>query len=805
MTSTRLRRFALAVLVSAAWPLPVLAQSASNSATETSADADEIVVTATRRAGSVQDAPLAIAAFDAEALAARSIATVEDVGALAAGVQIARYQGDTSIYIRGIGTPSIIAGNDSSTAAYLDGAYLSRAAAIGPAFFDVARIEVLRGPQGTLYGRNATGGAVNIVTQAPNRELSGDAALTIGNYGQVRAHAAIGGPLSSALRARLAIQTEQRGGYATAVRPGPGGQDERDKVDDRRDVGVRLTLAADLGSDAELTLFGDYYSADDQANVFYYASAGYAEGNPSWYASREGAQTAPYFQIKNAGRVTARKSRELFADTAYANDVEVWGLGGRLRWALGGAELQLLGGYRQTGTASRNEFDLSDTFNTYVGRAEDHWQWNVDMQLASSGDQAVSWILGAGYFREDNLIDNDVFGDFWEPILIQGLTDLQTAGVLPPFPVVIPQTTACCELQLSGQQSTEAFAAYAEGEWAASDALTLRLGGRYSWERRDGAQRFELLFRPDIRFAPEVAFFPNAVSNDRDTAQPDPFGFIVAPVRGPATFDAFTPKLALEYRTNRDLLIYASAQRGFKSGGYNIGSSQRDPYQPETIWSYELGAKFQSSDGKITLNTAAFYYDYSNLQAQDSVANQPIIRNVGKARVLGFEVEARVNPAPGVQLEASLTHLDASFTKGALTEPLLPAPLTQPPGSVVRNLDGLHLPRAPRWKLGSAVQWTGEVGEAGQIQARLSYVWQSKVYFTIFNIDAASEPGYGLLDARLAYSGADRRWSIALFGKNLTNEAYFTNQILTGTVYGGEFVGSMGPPRTYGIELRANF
>lgn len=794
---------AVSMMALAAVSAPAFAQGMAGDQEVAASDPAEglIVVTATRREGTLQDAPLAVTALGRDAMEERSIASVEDVGNLTAGVQIARYQGDTSIFIRGIGTPSIIAGNDSSTAAYLNGTYLSRGAAIGPSFFDVERVEVLRGPQGTLYGRNATGGAVNIVTRTPGETLEGDARLTLGNYDLVRFSGGVGGPLSEGLRARIAVQGETRGGYATVIRADDSTQD----VDDAENIAARLTLEADLGPDAVLTLMGDYFRADDRANVYYYASAGYAEGDPSWYLTREGSQTFPYFLIKNTGRVTERKSRDLFADTPYHNDVEVWGMTGDLKWNIGDYDLQLLASYRETTTDSKNEFDLSDSFNTYVGRAEDHWQFTGDVQLSSPADGAFSWILGASYFREENVIDNDVFGDFWEPILTQGLLDLQAAGVIPTFPVVIPQTPLCCELQLSGEQETEAFAIFADADFAISDRLTARFGGRYSWEQRDGAQRFELLILPDIRFAPETAFFPNAVTDDRNAAQPDPFGFLVAPVRGPSTFEAFTPKFGLDIEPTDDLLIYATVQRGFKSGGYNIGSSQQDPFEPEKIWSYELGMKGEFADGAVQLNSALFYYDYTNLQAQDSVANQPIIRNVGKARVTGFEVESVIRAGGGLTLEANATYLDAVFTQGQLTEPLSPAPLTQAPGSVLRDLDGLRLPRAPKWKIGGALQWDGDLDNGGELMARVSYTWQSKIYFTIFNIDAASEPAYGLLDARLAYTTPSGQWTLAAFGKNLTDEAYFTNQILTGTVYGAEFVGPLAPPRTYGLEAIVRF
>jgi len=773
-----------------------------------------VTVTATRREENIQQTGSSVSALDGDALLERTIDSVEDVADMMPGLQVATYQGDTSIFIRGIGTPVIIAGADSSTATYLDGVFLSRAAAIGPVFFDVERLEVLRGPQGTLYGRNATGGAVNIITKGPSEEFEGEARLILGNYNRTSAFAALGGPLADGLRARVAVQKDDRDGYTTVHLPRTGlPATQPDRTFDAEDIHnwrARLTVEADLSEDVMLTLKGDYFKADDRANVFHFASLGYQDEVPGWLGTREGSQTIPYFLFKNSGRISEPASRDIFSAVDYYNDTIVWGLSGQLDWAIGDYDLKLIAGYKDTNPEFQNSFDLGDTFNTYIRRAEDHQQWNADFQFSSPDDQRFSWIVGGGVFNEDNDIENNIFGDFWEPILIQGLTDLQAANVLPPFPVDIPQTNLCCELHLNGAQETEAYNLYIDARYELTDTLTLRGGVRYSEEERDGRQAFDLAFLPAmaggdlVRFAPNVLFFPNAVSDSRDGVQPDPFGFVVAPVDGPAKFDATTPKISLEWTPNADTLVYASAQQGFKSGGYNIGSSQRTPFEPEEIWAYEVGTKASLMDQRLRLNAAAFLYDYTNLQAQDSIGNQPIIRNVGKAEVKGAEVEFAALLTDVFKIDGAVTYLDAVFTEGLLTEPLRPAPLSQAPGTLVRDLDGLRLPRAPEWKANIGVQ--ADFGAfKGDVTLRADYAWQDKIYFTVFNIDAASQDSYGVWRARASYSPAGERYQIAVFGENLSDETYFTNQILTGTVYGAEFVGSLGAPMTYGIEISTQF
>lgn len=792
-------------------------QAASNaSPARSSAVLEETIVTATRRLTDAQTTAASLTAVDSNWLSDRSVQSIEQIADFTPGLQIATYQGDTSIFIRGIGTPVIIGGNDSSTAAYLDGVYLSRAAAIGPAFFDVDRVEVLRGPQGTLYGRNATGGAVNIITKGPTEEFSGDARLILGNYDRMQFSGAVSGALTDRVRARAAVQYEHRDGYTeVGLERGdlPPSQPRHSfDAEDKEDFSVRLKLEADLSETAMLTITGDYYRADDRANVFHYASAGYGdELGPGWYDTREGSQTLAYFAVKNSGEVAEAESRDYLSAAPFYNETEVWGITGQLDWELGEYDLQVIANYKDTNPDFQNSFDASELWLSYYRRAEDHQQHSIDFQVSSPQGGRFTWVAGGGYFSEENDITNNVYGDFWEPILTQGLLDLQAAGVIPEFPVSIPETTLCCELHLNGASETEAFAFYFDSSYQLTDTVSLIAGIRYSEEERDGFQHFDLEFLPatpggeQVRFAPVAALFPNAISDSREGVQPDPFGFVVAPVEGPTTFDDYTPKAGIEWAASDEIFVYGTIQKGFKSGGYNIGSSQRTPFEPEEVWSYEVGVKADLLENRLRVNTAAFFYDYKNLQAQDSIGNQPIIRNVGKAEVKGAEVEFIALLSESFQLDGSLTYVSAEFTEGELTEPLRPAPPSEPAGSVVRDLDGLQLPRAPEWKLNIGGQYTHLLDNGGEMNLRLDYGWQDKIYFTVFNIDAASQDSYGLLKARASYTAADGGYTVAVFGDNLTDEEYFGNQILTGTVYGAEFVGPMGSPRTYGVEFSVNF
>jgi iron complex outermembrane receptor protein len=773
---------------------------------DTAKPIEEIVVTATRRARSLQEMGETASAFTDVDLSDRLIQDFADLNRADPSVNIATFNGETSVFIRGIGTPLIIAGNDSSVGTYLDGVFLSRGAAIEPAFFDVERVEILKGPQGTLYGRNATGGAVNILTKDPTDTLSMNGDVTLGNYDRARFSGAIAGPLSDRIGARLAVRVERRDGYTDGHRADGSTVD----LEDRKDVAVRAKVRADLSDAISLGITGDYYEADDRAMVWHYGSAGYQDEVPGWLNTREGAQALAYFALKSTGRASEAKSRDLFVDAPYYNETKVWGVTGDVDWEIDGHELTLIANYRKTHPKMQNEFDLSDAFANVYQREEDHWQRSIEGLLSSPSQGRLQWIAGAYYFEEKNVVTNNAFGNFWEPILSAGLEQLVAAGVIPPIPTDVPESDLCCALRLNGQQETEAWAAYLDTTLDVTDVLTLKLGGRYSREQRDGAQLFDLVVLPAspgagvTRFAPNALLFPNAISDSREGVVNDPFGFVVAPNNGPKTFSAFTPKIGIEYEMSENVLGYLNVQRGFKSGGYNIGSGQRDPFAPEKIWSYEAGVKSDLFDDLVRFNAAYFFYDYTNLQAQDAINNQPQVRNVGEAEVQGADVQAILRLTDSMRLEGTLTYLHTRFKEGELTEPSRPAPASAPPGSVVRDLSGLEFIRAPEWKYSLAAEYAGHL-PWGDTLLRVDYTWQSKTYFTVFNIDAGAEGSYGLLSARARWTGRDSRWAVTVFGDNLTDETYFSNLIISGAYYGGEFIGPLGPPRTFGVELSYDY
>ena len=783
---------------------------------------EEVVVTAQRRENNLQAVGAAVSALSGAQLAERSIANMQDVGLLNPALQVSIYQGEASVFVRGIGTPIIVGGSESSTATYLDGAYVARPAAVAAAFFDLGDVQILRGPQGTLYGRNATGGSVLLNSRRPSDVFEGEARLIVGDYDRVAVFGAISGPLSEQLSARLAVQMEDRTGYTKVTRP----NGTRTDVEDRRDLTSRLSLSFKANDNLTLDATTDYYRARDRAQVFQYAGRGYADllANPATYYTLFPI-IQPWLAFNSTGRQSPALSRREFGDLPYFNRPEIWGATIKATYQLGKAELSSITGYRRTRTNFRDDIDLTDAFASSITRSENHWQFTEDLQANIEVSDRLSAILGATYLKEEGRLTNEFDGPFFPPLL-QGLS------AQLPF-LGIPTTgygPGCCQLRLNGETGTRALSAFVDGRFKITDRLQLTGGVRYSHERRSGAQEFGV-FRSPV---------PNPLLGA--------LGFYNVTDLEPVTFKATTPHVALEYQASDNLLLYTSANRGFKAGGFNIGSPQNNAYNPEKIWSYEVGAKSELFDRRLRLNLAAFYYDYTDLQVQDSVGQSTIIRNTGSATIKGIEIEALARPTSRLELEVGFSWLNAEFGSFNLIEPNRPVlynpfapgvapaaavlltpgskvvafsptfglvPVGAPPGfapgtpfiqsfSAVVNLGGNRLPRAPRYKASVGVSYHFPLG-SGDLKVRADYAWQDDVYFTVYNIPTAAQDAYAVVKMRATWRPNAKNWSVSVFGDNLTNEKALTNGILTGQVYGGIVIGNLIPPRTAGLELNIKF
>lgn len=717
--------------------LPALAQ-------DTARALDDIVVTATRMGETrLQDTPLAVSAITGDALSDRGIGDIQDLKSYVPSLQVSDLSGFTQLYMRGIGSNIVFVGSDPSTTIHVDGVYMARPLAYFNDFLDVERVEVLRGPQGTLYGRNSVGGTINVISRKPATELEGQVQVVGGTHETYGVKGYISGPLSeSGVRASLAADVSGHDAYRENVATG-------NDVEDSFAYGIRGQLLFPVG-EGELLLRGDY--SRQRGALGQYPKLLRPTGLPL-----DDAILGDYDKV----------SMDLDNRTVTRN----YGGSAELDMPLGeGLALRSLTAYREFRGRIVSDADSSalPILRTTIGDIRQH-QFSQEVTLdARLGN--VHLVGGGYYFREKNN----------EPLTL----NIIPAGVSR---VQRPIVTA------------ESYAVFGQADIELTETLSLVAGLRWTKEKKEFDLRDSFVFSgsPDpsvVEKAPPLVGIPGFS---------DPY---VVDVNRKS--DAFTPKFGINYRPEEGVLIYASATRGYKSGGFDIGATREEDaaagYGPEYLWSYEVGAKLDLLDKRLRLNLNGFYYDYTDLQVQNFVQSGglsfgAITQNAATARIKGLEVELLARPASGIELFVNLTYLDAKYRAY--------------PGAFVTqfgNFDasGKRLNNAPEWSATFGGSYTHDLGSAGAVTVGADAHVQSRVYFTPANrglggmTDYAEQQGsYGLVNARIGWNSADDAWRVVLIGSNILDREY-----LLGTAnYTAAIAGRPGRPRVVSVQVSRRF
>ncbi len=570
----------------------------------------DIVVTAQKRAENLQEVPLAVSAIGSAELERRRVTSVLDLPRVAPGISVGQHAGFARLFIRGIGLTSISNGQDPSVAFQIDGVVIGRPSAQLASFFDVERVEVLRGPQGTLYGRNATGGVVNVITRRPTRENSGYLNLSFGNYNALTAEGAISGPLDSQgdIRARFAFQTNRHDGFGRNVYLNK-------EIDDQSTWAVRATIEADPSESVRVAVTGDFTRAKD-ANYAFHAFGPYRADVP--------------IPGLDQGAIMLVDSRDIASRVHISNDRNSWGFGGTIDVdAADHLGIRSITGYRESYRAGINDPAVTsfDAFGPTL-TMEKARQFSQELQLNYSGDR-LQGTAGLFYFSEN--------------VHAQLHVDFPFLGRV--FHFQNPDPT----YHEYGDLSVKSFAAFTQWTYEVVDDFRLTAGLRYSNEKRHSVGNLTV-----FTFMPP----PNSAN-------------IVIPIDQSRTWNAVTPKFGVDYRPAEDVMLYASVTRGFKSGVILIGNPN-PPVGPEYVWSYEAGFKTTLLDRRLQLNGSAFYYDYKDLQVNKLVGNSIVTENAASARVKGFELEVTAKPVPQLDLNLAITYLDARFREFETKNPARP-------------------------------------------------------------------------------------------------------------------------------------
>ncbi len=729
---------------------------------------EEIVVTAQKRSENLQDTPLAITAITGESIEGYGRSDVSALAFSSPSLAYSEAGGEAQLYIRGVGTNIFGVGADPSVAINLDGVYLGRPNMGLTQFLDVERVEVLRGPQGILYGRNSTGGAVNIISRMPTDEFEGYATLGFGSFSKREVKAAVSGPIDDHWSYRFAVRGSKDDGYTKDI--DARGTNELDDNDLKALRGILRWKNEAVTVD----LIGDYSESND--------------GNTS---------IRPLDNLglaQSAGAVTPADFHTVRNNTPSFNDWQTGGITLSVDWQISDAvNFAWIAAYRAWDSDFLFNTDGTEVEITRTTFIYDTKQKSNEFRLSGDYDR-VKWVTGFYW------LDEEKFGAL-------GLVRANQTNPTGPTPILDPAFPPRSFIFFT-DGTTEAYAAFAQVDFKLTDTWTATAGVRYSDEEKDDFSRFSLL-NPDTEllgvFSPRPIPAATAANIKRQTKKDS----------------ALTPKLALQWQPSEDALYYASFTKGFKSGGFNDLQTPANnlPFNPEFIKSYELGAKTEWLDNRLRVNATAFHYDYTDLQVTAFLNGLTVTTNAADATVQGLELEVDARPIEGLSVGASIAWLDATYdeflavygTCRPTNAALDPVNCTNPTVTAPRRINaaGNTLNNAPEFKGNLYAGYTyPAAGGDLTVSAQLGY--QGKVFFNNpANDDVASQSAVTLLDARAAWTNGARNIELAVYGKNLTDEEYVHNIVqFTSTsdaridVFGiGNALGYAAPGRTWGVEF----
>ena len=707
--------------VLAAWAQSATAPAApAAAAAEESASTQTVTVTARKREERGQDVPQSLNVVSGAALENSGVTQLEELQFRIPGLKVVNSVGLSNLAIRGVSNNAGERGGAPSSAVHLDGVYLPRPVLALSEVFDLDRVEVLKGPEGTLYGRNATAGVVNYLTRDPRVGSTFDGFLGAGSFGLKRAQAGFNVQLGEGQGVRVSAVRTKDDGYTQNI--GGGGD-----VDARDFSAVRLKGVFMLTPAVQLKLM--VQGSDGGGNQGYGASHNpatknayvFQSGAPQRDSERRIRLDTP-MDVSNRGTIVSAA-----LSAGLGNNLEFKSITGyvgyRGRYAI---DADGVGGFIENSTGSNRSTFVSQEF-----------------QLSGRLGSSLSWTSGLYFSRERTSGD--------------GLTE--DSNFYPD------DLTPFTYFQGVYESTARNVAAFGEVTWQFAEKTALLVGARQTRESQRGSASGGLL---------------------------DFATFQLVPFSGNIDISAsrFTPKVLLQHRLDKNAMVYASATTGFKSGGFNP-TPPVAAYQPEKIKAYEIGTKMSAAGGRIELDAAAFYYDYSDLQLRtlNTATNQTAVSNVSKAAIQGAEFTLVARPSRDLTLD-----LNAAYVDSALKNYI--SPYTKV------DMSGSPMPMAPKVSATAGAEYRMALGGA-MLTMRAEVNHQSTVIFPAF-IDTAKEREgpVTLVNANLRYSFAGGKTFVSLIGRNLTDKLYQSNRVYYGGFYDLQ---SFAPPRTIEVRLGTRF
>jgi iron complex outermembrane receptor protein len=773
-----------ALLAGAAWSAlstVVLAQDAAPQ--EPATGLEDVIVTARRTEEAAQRTPLSISAFSGEALERQGAKDVTDLQGAVPNLNIVQGRGSsnaTNIYIRGVGQPDALQTFDPAVGVYVDDVYYSRIRGTQFDLLDLQRVEVLRGPQGTLYGKNTIGGALKLVSRTPDSGPYLNVSGTYGEYNEQTLRLSGATPMSDQFAVGGAFITSRRDGYVTDPVTGA-------EYNDKDTLGVRLAAAYTPSDTFRLDVAADY-SRDD---------AGMTVGRALAPLFRSDLLAALGFAPVVLQPAPAAGSEYNFQTRTTpglpnSSELEHSGVSATATWTLSDAlTLKSISAYRELSYADYIDIDATQFELGDVLVAVDQRQISQEVQLAYDNGGPITAVGGAYVLKEDIVSHQEAYGD----------DIFALAGAPVGFTRFIDDDL-----------ETHSWAVYGNVSWRATDALRVSGGIRYTEESKDYLRSTTTDWTiPSLLGGPFAAFDPLFAPFRADPT----FAFTVT-----ETWNDVSPMVSVDYQLTPDAMIYGRVSQGFKSGGFNGRANnpgEQQPYDPETVVSYEIGAKTSWMDNRLRANVAAFHNNYEDFQARvsDCVPNPAVpggacvialtVLNAGQLDISGVELELEARPIPALTLDAQIGYLDAAY--GEFEETRLVGG-----AQVVYDRSGQAPAFSPDWTARFGAAYAVELGEAGTVTLGAQARYRSDMALAVDNADIVTgvefpemfQDAYWLYDARLVWESADGRYTAGLYGRNLSDEVYKTDAQEFSSVAGIR-TAYYGAPRTVSLTLTARY
>ena len=736
----------ISVLVSATRAISITAEAQEAGASPV---LDQVLVTAQRRSENLQSVPIAVSALSQEVIEKQGIRNVSGVATLVPNMQLATPYGDAVPFfsLRAVTSTDVSLNQSGPIALYVDEVYKGLPALSSLQIFDVDRVEVLRGPQGTLYGKNTTGGAVNIYTKQPDVSggVTGDLAVGAGNLGRVTANGGVNVPLvADQLAARVAFTRTKVDGFVDNHVPGA---DDPNSIDD---FAFRTSLRWEASEDLTVSLA---YTQTKSSPTSYGAIAEEIGTGGIGFGTEYYREGLGFYDTESEqpGKI----------------DIENKGASLRVAWDV--SDTMSFTSITSTDTGDWSALEDVDTSPFDIARGDyisDADSVSQDFRLASKGDGALEWLLGAYYYR-DKVDSNTIYRYYYA---FSG--DNDGNGVIDCF----DDFFTGCRLENNFQQERKSSAVYGQATYAFDNGFSVTGGLRYTKDKNSLDS-----------YRARLGYFDPALNAE----VVDAADTITAPPVDELNTSNWSGKLGVSYEFPSGALLYANASRGYRGGSFNgngfYAPDEVTTAKPEKIDALEAGLKTELLDQRARLNLAAFYYEYKDQQFLDLTPTfLQVLYNAPKSTVWGAELETVARIAEPFTLTVSLGYLDASYDEISLGG---------------QDLSGNRLSLAPKTTFSAGFDWTIAEGDFGSVVVNAATRYQSKVYFDAFN--RLDQEGYWIQDARLTWRAPSEQLWVALWGKNLGDEEYRTQRYDLSAF--NFLYAQRGRPREYGIEFGYSF